>query len=110
MTKDIDALMSWITACLVVTAICTTAFPLMYSVSKWHRTRLGQILMVQSASLAAAIDLTLLFTFWTPKNVLVIFWVNAAIFTLLAFSSAALTAIMWDYNHSKNKREKRNAE
>lgn len=51
--------------------------------------------MLQALSFAAAIDLTALFAFWTPKSILVLFWVNAIVFTGISISTSALAWVMW---------------
>ena len=101
MTTDVDELMNWIRACLVLAAIFTTAFPVLYLFSPWHSTKLGRLLMLQAVAFALAIDLTLLFQFWVPVNVLIVFWMNAAVFFLIAIATGALTIMLWRTNHRK---------
>lgn len=107
MSTDVDVLMNWITACLVAAAIFTTAFPVLYLFSPWHSTRLGRLLMLQAVAFALAIDLTLLFQFWVPVNVLIVFWMNAAVFFLIAIATGALTIMLWRVNHQKRDHPRR---
>lgn len=101
MTEDIETLKLWIHICLIVAALGTTAFPLLYSLTPWRSTMLGQLVMLQAAAFALAIDLTLLFQFWTPDSILLIFWVNAVVFNLIAISTTALTWAMWRMNRKR---------
>jgi hypothetical protein len=101
MTHDVDVLKNWIQACLVLAAIFTTAFPILYLFSPWYSTKLGRLLMLQAVAFAIAIDCTLLFQFWFPSNILVIFWINAIVFFLIAISTGALTLMLWRTNHNK---------
>jgi hypothetical protein len=101
MTTDVDVLTNWIRACLVLAAIFTTAFPILYLFSPWYSTKLGRLLMLQAVSFALAIDITLLFTYWFPSNILINFWIEAAVFFLIACSTGALTFMLWRTNHQK---------
>jgi len=99
MTHDIQALMNWILACLVVAGICATAFPILYAFSPWYLSKLGRALMIQSIAYALALDLTAIFTLWTPNSIMFIFWTNAFVFTFITCTSAYLTYMMVEYNY-----------
>lgn len=105
MTENVEVLIQWVRVCLVIAGISTTAFPILYSFSGWRKLLLGRMMMAQAIAFAAAVDLTLLFTFWVPSNVLVIFWANAIIFTGIAVSTASLSVIMWRLNHPKKEKK-----
>lgn len=103
MTLDLDELLSmWILACIIIAAIGTTTVPILYSCFPWRTRRLGRMFMLQALSFAAAIDLTALFSFWTPKSILVLFWVNAIVFTGIAISTSALAWVMWEIKKKGN--------
>lgn len=106
MTTDVANLLMWIQVCLWVAAVCATAFPLLYLFSPWFRSSLGRWLMMQGVAFAVAIDTTLLFQYWTPDNVIVVFWVNAFVFTLAAVATAGLTLMLWRSNYKHRKRVK----
>lgn len=110
MTHDINVLRAWIRIVLIVAAICTTAVPLLYSFSPWRSRRLGQLFMLQAVSFAVAIDLSLLFSYWRPKttedNILLLFWVDASVLTMIAISTAALAWMMVLLNYRKKKGRK----
>lgn len=98
MTRDIETLTNIIRICLAVAAFFTTLFPVIYLLFPWQSTRLGRLLMLQAVSFALALDMTLLFTFWMPGDVLVIFWTNALVFFLIAISTCLLTVMLWKTN------------
>ena len=103
MTHDIHVLMAWIIGCLTIAALCTTAFPILYAFFPWRSTLLGKLLMLQGVAFALVMDLTVLFQFWAPSNILVLFWVNAAGFSLVAIATASLTVMLWRKNHTNRK-------
>lgn len=105
MDPEIETMIFWIRTCLVIAAICTTAFPVLYAFSPWYNSWLGRTLMLQTLSFAVTIDLTVIFLFWPPENVMVRIWINLAAFTLIAFSSAALTFVLWTKNYQRHKRK-----
>lgn len=111
MAKDIETLTQWLIGMLVIASICATAFPILYLFAPWYKTRLGRALMIQGWAFALALDVTLLFQFWQPKNIMVLFWVNAFVFTLIAFATGYLTWKMLKHNLyipliNKKKKEK----
>jgi len=63
--------------------------------------------MLQAVAFALAVDLTLLFQFWTPSNIYVILWLNLIVFSLIAVATALLTWGMWRINHTKHLVRKR---
>lgn len=102
MTHDVELLTKWVHTCLAVAAFCSTSFPVLYAFSPWYSTLLGRFLMLQAVSFALAIDMTLLFQFWVPSDILVLFWINAIVFTLIAGATFGLTVMLWRTNHVKN--------
>lgn len=103
MTRDIHVLIWWIRVCLIIAGLGTTAVPALYAFSPWRARRFGQIFMLQAICFAAAVDLTVLFTYWTPRDILVQFLIETVVFTAIAISSSALAVIMWRMNHPKKK-------
>ena len=101
---DIDVLAVWILICVIVAAIGTTAVPILYSFSPWRSHLLGQLFMLQAISFALAVDFTALFAVWSPKNILVMFWVNTIVFTAIAVSTSSLALLMWKLNHPKKRK------
>src|SRR4051812_47633615 len=113
MTHDLESLEHWLRVCLIVAAICTTAFPILWAFSSWYSTQLGRVLMLQAVAFALAIDLTLFFQYYTPtnENIMFVFWTNAIVFTLIAVATLWLTYVMCKMNYlqRRQKRESQNA-
>lgn len=107
MSENIEFLGMWILICTIVAAVGTTAVPVLYAFSPWRSRRLGQLFMLQAVAFAMAIDLTVLFEIWRPINILVLFWVNAVVFTFIASSTSALAIFMWRLNHPSKKKDVR---
>jgi len=55
--------------------------------------------MMQSIAFAVILDTTLLFQYWVPKHILVIFWINVFVFGFVAVTTAGLTGMLWHINH-----------
>lgn len=89
----------WTTVVIVIAAVCASSFPILYMFSPWHTSRVGRAFMLQSIAFAAALDLTVLFQFWTPTDPLVQFWIAAPSFTFIAATSVYLTWNLWVLNH-----------
>jgi hypothetical protein len=106
MTHDIHALLLWIRVCLCIAAAGTTSVPLVYMFSPWYSTRLGQIFMLKAISFALAIDMTVLFIFWQPKNILIQFWVEAVTFTAIAISTSTQAFMIWRLRKRRKKEDK----
>lgn len=102
MASEIETLVRWIQTCVAIAAFFTTLFPFLYLFSPWYKSKLGRVLMLQAVAFALAVDLTLLFQFWTPKNIYVILWLNVIVFSLIAAASAMLTWGMLRINHNKH--------
>lgn len=104
MTTDPEVLFEWIRYVIIFAAFFTTAFPILYAFSTWYKSRLGRLLMLQAISLALAVDLTLLFTYWVPEHFLSIFFWNVIVFSLIGLSSAGLTWKMATLNYRRRKK------
>jgi hypothetical protein len=105
MTHDMNVLRTWILICVVLAAMGATAVPIIYSFSPWRSRRLGQIFMLKAVSFAAALDMTVVFAFWTPHNILIEFWVEAIVFSAIAVSTSAQAFLIWQLRR-KNARER----
>lgn len=108
MNGDIEVLRAWIRVVLIIAAICTTAVPIIYSFSPWRSRPFGRLFMMQAISFAVAMDLSALFSVWHPVNILILFWVDALILTLIAASTSAMAGMMWRMSHP-SKKGKQNA-
>ena len=92
MTRDIEVLMNWLQVVLVITAICVTSVPILYSFSPWRTTSLGRWFMRQAIAFAAAFDITTIFSIWQPTgmDILVWFWINVIVMLSVATSTAGV--------------------
>ena len=99
MTRDIDVLTAWIKGCLYTAAFFTTSFPVLYLFSPWYSTKLGRLLMLQAVAFALIVDVTVLFLFWSPSDILVTFWIEAFCFSFVAVATGLLTVMLWRTNH-----------
>lgn len=101
MTHDLVTLIHWLHIVVWIAAVCATLFPIIYAFSPWFSTVLGRVLMLQSVSFALALDVTLLFAYWHPDDILIIFWTDVMVFTLIAISTVALTFMLLRTNYGK---------
>lgn len=107
MTHNIHTLMLWIKGCLIVAATGTTAVPVIYAFAPWRKRLLGKIFMTKAISFAAFMDMILLFTFWTPKDILILFWVEAVVLTAIAVSTSLQAFMIWRLRrHQMTKEDK----
>lgn len=90
MTRDINVLRTWLTVVAIIAALGANAVPIVYSFLPWRSRLIGRAFMLQAVVLAAALDTTVLFAFWRPKEILVLFWVQAMIFTGIAIATLTL--------------------
>jgi phage-related holin len=93
-TRDANVLRLWLLVVVVISAIMATTVPVLYSRYRWRKYMIGRVFMYIAVSLAAALDMTVLFQFWTP-DILVIFWIETAIFTALAVSTSMAVIVLW---------------
>lgn len=101
MSPELETLFHWTQTCLIIAAITTTAFPVLYAFSPWYKSKLGRIVMAQSLAFAVAIDMTTIFQFWVPSSMRLILWLNALVFSSIAAASTALTWKLWKLNYKK---------
>lgn len=104
MPRDIETVVHIIRIFLMITALCTTAFPLLYLFSPWYRSNLGRAVMIQSVSVAVAIDVSVVRIFWIPEwNLTAILLVNAGTLAFISVASLYLTWMLFLYNFKPNK-------
>ena len=106
MTHDVQVLRTWIQICLIIAAVCTTVFPLLFACSPWYKSSLGRAIMLRSVAFALIIDLTAVFQFWQTDNIMLLFWVNAVSFSLVTIASIILTWQLWERNYRNPNRRK----
>jgi hypothetical protein len=54
------------------------------------------------------LDVTVLFQFWQPEDILIYFWVEAITFALIAVSTGLLAIALIRWNYIRWKKENRN--
>lgn len=101
MTHDIETLTHVLEIVLTIAAIFATAFPVIYMFFPWYSTWLGRFVMLHAISLALALDMTVLFQHWTPKDILVYFWIQLVIFGMIAVAKAGMCAMLLYTQRSK---------
>lgn len=101
MTHDIEVLTQILKWFLFVAAFFATAFPVLYLFSPWWSTWLGRLLMLHAFALALALDVTALFTYWQPTDILVYFWIECFVFGIIAVANMLMCWMLWRVNHSK---------
>lgn len=101
MTRDVETLTQIAKWFLFIAATMATAFPLLYSFSPWWSTTVGRLLMFKAISFALVLDMTVVFQFWQPEDILIYFWVQVVCFTLIAISTGLLTFFMVRMNYKR---------
>ena len=100
----IDTVLHWLKIVSVVTAVCVTAFPVLYLFSPWYRSQLGRAVMLQSVSVAFAIDISVTYQFWRfTTDLQKLLYVNLGILIFIAATSVYLTAMLIIYNFTPQK-------
>lgn len=101
---NIDTVLQWTQTFLAIAAICTTAFPLLYLFSPWYRSQLGRAVMIQSVSVALALDVSAVYQFWTfTTNLRTIMIINVGVLALISVASLYQTTMLVYYNFSSKK-------
>jgi hypothetical protein len=108
MSVDIDTIRTYLRVCMIIAAVCTTAFPLLYAFSPWYRSVLGRALMIQAIGFALILDITAFYTLVDGENVKVKLWVYTFGFTYIALAAAFLTSRLWEINHRVRKNQEKN--
>ena len=95
MTHDIHTLILWIRIVDLIASVCATSLPVLYAtLFPWRSRMIGKLFMMLAVTLAMAIDLSTLFSFWRPADILVRFWISAVVITLIAVSTLLLSIFM----------------
>lgn len=83
---------------LVIAAITTTAFPILYSRVTWYKSLLGMAMMLLATTLSATVLLKLVLTFFShspARNTLL--WINVATLLLIIVATSTLTYLQWSF-------------
>ena len=94
---EMHVLINWLRVFLILAVAFSTLFVIMYAFSPWYRSVVGRLLMLQSFSVALALDITLYFQFWPPHHILVAFWIELIEFLLIALATCLLCILLLVY-------------
>jgi hypothetical protein len=89
-----DVLLFWIRAVCVICSIATVSVPILYSLTPWRTRLFGRLFMLQSVSLAVAMNGFTLFAFWRPENMVLLFTVRMVLLSGLAISTSLMAIMM----------------
>lgn len=109
MPHDVQTVMHVSRVFLAIAAVAVTIFPLLYgTLSPWYRSHLGRAVLLQSVSIAMAIDISAYGQFWAiTEDLHKILIINVIFLGLITLTSLYLTAALVYYNFSP-KKEKAN--
>lgn len=110
MTRDIHTLRQWLLIMMFITAVCSNLLPVVYSFTGWRTYTVGRLFMLLSISYAFALDVTVIFAFWRPSDILAVFWTDVIVFTFIAGASLALVILVIKMNYLKRKESHDEAE
>lgn len=91
MTHDLEVLRAWIRIVLLITCVAVTSFPILYSFTPWKSRPVGRLLMFQGIAFAVAVDVSYAMAYWRPLDILVLFWINAIILTLISLATSLMS-------------------
>lgn len=95
-TRDMELAVILGRLILILAVFTTTSFPVLYLFSPWYKARLGQAFMMQSCTLAIAIWLKFILTFFLknghPEFLL---WANVVILVMITIATTSLTYLLW---------------
>ena len=107
MPSDVESLLQWSRIMLAITACCVTLFPLLYGlIAPWYRSHLGRAVLLQSVSVALAVDISAYAQFWTlTEDIQKMFLINVVFLGFISLTSLYLTAALIFINIRKYSRE-----
>lgn len=103
MPSDVDSVLYWSRVFLIIASICVTAFPILYAFSPWYRSRLGWAVMLQSLSVALAVDISAIVNFKEITSLALILLINVGILAFISVTSLYLTITLLYYNYKPRK-------
>jgi len=106
MKLNVDNMLILIRVCVVLAAIFTLAFPVLYAFSPWYKSWLGRALMIQAIAFANAVGLTAFYMFWPPESIMVRLTVGVASYLFIAGATGFLTWKLYEHNYLEIHRDK----
>lgn len=106
MPQDLETVMAITRTMGVIAAVCVSTFPALYMFSPWYSSPVGRAVMIQSLSVALAIDISIVFQFIdAPDDLLTILIINVVVLGFICLASLYLTATLFYYNFYVNKEQ-----
>lgn len=105
-TRDMELVVILGRLFLIIATISVTSFPVLYAFSPWYRAPLGRAVMLQAVTLAFAIWLKFVLTFFLaegPRGLLL--WTNVIVLAMIAIATSALTYLLWHIRRNAKKKE-----
>lgn len=99
-----DTFILWIRIFVVGAAICATSVPVIYAFYPWRTRGLGKVFMLQAFTFAVTMDISALFSFWRPRNLLFVFIVDLLILLGIGVSTLTMALFIWKLNHPRKGR------
>lgn len=98
----------WGETALVVAALASTTFFLIYLFFPWHKSLIGKAMIIKALGMALALDLTLYFHYFPPDgdNITGALLSQAIVFTIIMFGAAGLVHMLWRENFTRIDDEK----
>lgn len=103
MTTDVETLRMYMRGALIFAAIGCTAWPVLYSFSPWRSRPIGKLLMLQAVVIAAVFDISVIFSFWAPQSISLIFWTNMILLLGIGITMWIQTISVAVMQYSKNR-------
>jgi len=95
-TRDMETAVIIGRLLLIVATISTTSFPVLYAFSPWYKAPLGRAVMMQAVTLALAIWLKFVLTFFIAEGPRVfLLWTNVVVLILITIATSSLTYLLW---------------
>lgn len=99
---------------LILAAITTTLYPILYSFLPWYRSRLGRAVMLKAVAFCLTIWLKFVLTFFLNDNTRELLrWVNAGVLIVIGVATSTMTYEMYIIQRDaikKSKQEEQNGE
>lgn len=95
-TRDMELAVFVGRVLLVIAVLTTTFFPFLYAFSPWYKSKLGQAVMLQAVTLALAVWIKFVLTFFLeegPRTLLL--WINVAVLAFIVIATAIKSYVLF---------------
>lgn len=108
MSEEISRFEEWFRICLLIAAVSTTLFVVLWAMSPWHHTLVGRLIMLRSVAIAVVLDLTAYYLFWANYSEFrdTYYLLATVTFGIITVASIGLTYTMIRTNYFHRKKEK----